>query len=77
IMFYDNFGLTVSGELMMSTTAPIKFGGWIFPSKTPPSFTDLEISRAEIPPMPEDEDFEELLMTGWKSVPPTLYYGGY
>lgn len=73
IMFYDNFGLTVSGELMLSTNSPIKLGTWTFPSTVPPSFTDFRISRAKVPSMPGEHEFEALMSSGWKNVVPTGY----
>lgn len=66
IHFYNNFGLTVSGELLSSTISPLKIGGWVFPSLTPPKFSKLNLSRATIPKMPSDSDFDKLLKTGWK-----------
>ena len=72
-MFYDNFGLTVSGELMLSTNSPIKLGTWTFPSTVPPSFTDFRISRAKVPSMPGEHEFEALMSSGWKNVVPTGY----
>ena len=76
IIFYEDFGLTVSGELMMSTTAPIKFGSWSFPSKTPPSFTTLTLSRAQLPKMPGKSEFGSLLSTGWQTYVPESVGGG-
>ncbi len=73
IMFYDNFGLTVSGELMLSTNSPIKLGAWAFPSTVPPSFTGFRISRAKIPSMPNEHEFEALMSSDWKNVIPTGY----
>ena len=73
IMFYENFGLTVSGELMMSTNSPIKFGAWSFPSTTPPSFTTLNISRAKIPAVPNANEFGAIMTSGWQSAMPTGY----
>ena len=70
IMFYENFGLTVSGELMMSTNSPIRFGSWSFPSTTPPNFTELNLSRAQIPAIPKSSEFEVLMSSGWQSAVP-------
>ena len=36
IVFFENFGITVSGELLLSGVAPLKIGSWSFPSTTPP-----------------------------------------
>lgn len=70
IIFYDNFGLTVSGELMMSTTSPLKIGSWVFPSTTPPKFNDMTLGRAAIPNMPQRDEFGPLMISGWQSVLP-------
>lgn len=67
IQFYNNFGLTVSGELLMSSTPPIKIGNWSFPSSTPPNFSELGLSRATVPNMPNNNDFDKILKTGWKN----------
>ena len=47
IIFYENFGLTVSGELLVSSNSPIKFGSWSFPSTTMPSFSSLTLSKSK------------------------------
>ena len=73
IVFYENFGLTVSGELMMSTNSPIKFGSWSFPSVTPPSFVELNLSRVQIPRAPQPDEFGALMSSGWKSYVPVGY----
>lgn len=67
ITFYENFGLTVSGELLMSSNPPIKIGSWVFPSKTPPSFTKLTLTRAPIPAMPNKDEFDALITSGWQT----------
>lgn len=67
IIFYDNFGLTVSGELLMSTTVPLKIGNWVFPSTTPPYFKHLTISRAKIPDAPFRDEFDSLMRKDWKT----------
>ena len=67
ITFYDNFGLTVSGELLMSSNPPIKLGAWMFPSKNPPSFTELNLARAPMPTMPSKDEFKEIMQSDWKT----------
>ncbi|MDR0741319.1 MAG: hypothetical protein LBF28_00915 [Rickettsiales bacterium] len=67
--FGGGFGLTVSGELLMSTDAPLRIGSWIFPSVTPPKFTALEISRAKIPDTPNMAEFDTIIKSGWKVAP--------
>ena len=66
IIFYDNFGLTVSGELLMSTNSPIKIGNWVFPSTKPPQFSKFTLSRATLPPAPSSRDFREIMRSGWR-----------
>lgn len=68
IIFYDNFGLTVSGELLMSTTAPIRIGGWTFPSLTPPRFSVLNLSRATIPSAPTKDEFSAIMSADWQTI---------
>ena len=70
IIFYDNFGLTVSGELLMSTTAPLKIGSWTFPSLTPPKFSELYLSRSTIPAMPNSEEFGVIMTSDWQLAMP-------
>ena len=68
--FFENFGLTISGELLMSTNAPLKIGAWTFPSTVPPSFNALTFERATITGAPSRNAFGPLMQSGWKSVPP-------
>lgn len=65
IMFYEDFGLTVSGELLMSTVSPIQIGRWVFPSTTPPRFSKFNISRTTTPDMPETSEFKAIMKSGW------------
>lgn len=67
IIFYDNFGLTISGELLMSTSTPFRIGNWSFPSTRPPQFTKFDISRASKPNMPNHNDFDAVTKTGWQN----------
>lgn len=67
ITFYDNFGLTVSGELLMSSNPPIKLGTWVFPSKDAPSFNALNLARAPMPTMPSKDEFKEIMASDWKT----------
>ena len=67
MIFYDNFGLTVSGELLMSTTSPLKIGNWSFPSTKPPMFSEFEISRAKIPETINQSEFDAILKSGWQT----------
>ena len=72
MIFYDNFGLTVSGELLMSTTSPIKIGNWTFPSTKPPVFSAFNVARATRPNMPQQGTFDKIIKSGWKLIPSTL-----
>lgn len=71
MFFYENFGLTVSGELLMSTTSPIKIGNWVFPSTKPPVFSSFTLSRADVPSAPTRGEFSDLIRNGWQEVPIT------
>lgn len=78
MVFYENFGLTISGELLMSTVSPLKIGNWSFPSTKPPAFSRLELSRGTRPSMPSRGEFGELMRNGWQETPistqqPTVY----
>lgn len=65
IIFRDNFGLTVSGELLMSTTPPLWIGDWAFQSTTPPAFKRFDLSRADVPSAPSRNAFLPLISSGW------------
>ena len=67
MVFNENAGLTVSGELLVSTNSPIKFGAWVFPSTTPPSFSSLNLTRASIPAAPRPDEFREIMTSGWQT----------
>lgn len=67
MIFNENVGLTVSGELLVSTNQPIKFGNWSFPSTTPPSFSSLELARAPIPSVPDKKEFDAIITDGWQT----------
>lgn len=69
MVFYENFGLTISGELLMSTTSPVQLGRWVFPSTRPPYFSSFTLSRAEMPGMPSRNSFSDLYRSGWQNVP--------
>lgn len=74
MVFYDNFGLTVSGELLYSTTSPLRIGNWVFPSTKPPTFSRLTVSRAELPRQPSVGSFSKLYRSGWQGgSQPTKY----
>lgn len=70
IVFYENFGLTISGELLYSTTAPLRIGSWTFPSLTPPRFSVLNLQRAAIPAMPRASDFSVIMSPDWQTAIP-------
>ncbi len=66
MIFLDNFGLTVSGELLMSTTPPLKIGNWVFQSTRPPEFSRFNLSRADLPTAPSRNAFSSLVRSGWQ-----------
>ena len=74
MMFYNNFGLTVSGELLMSTTPPLKLGAWTFPSNRPPAFSEFNLSRAKLPDAPVVSEFDSLMRDGWQgTIQPQIF----
>lgn len=68
MVFANNFGLTVSGELLVSTTVPVKIGNWSFPSSKPPLFKSFKVSRARRPAMPNSSEFDDLMSAGWQQI---------
>lgn len=65
LVFFENFGITVSGELLLSGVAPLKIGSWVFPSLTPPSFSKLTLTRASVPPVPDADKFDKITSKDW------------
>ncbi len=70
IIFYDNVGLTVSGELLMSTNAPLKIGSWTFPTINPPGFSEIHFTRAQIPSAINTREFDAIMRDGWQDIMP-------
>ncbi len=67
LVFYENFGITVSGELLMTSNAPLKIGNWVFPTNVPPSFSKFILTRASIPPVPDKDEFKKLTSKNWQT----------
>ena len=67
MVFYENFGITVSGELLLSGNAPLKIGSWVFPTTTPPSFSKFILTRASIPSTPDMDEFKKITSKNWQS----------
>jgi len=67
LVFFENFGITVSGELLLAGVAPLKIGGWAFPSLTPPSFAKLTLTRASVPPVPDSDEFDKIISKDWQT----------
>lgn len=67
MMFYNNFGITISGELLMSTTSPLRIGNWNFPSTKPPLFSQFKLNRADRPSMPTNNEFDAITKSGWQA----------
>jgi len=67
MVFFENFGITVSGELLLSGNAPLRVGSWVFPSTTPPTFSKFILTRATIPSTPDASEFKELTTKNWQN----------
>lgn len=67
MVFFENFGITVSGELLLTGDAPLKIGSWLFPTTTPPSFSKLILTRAPIPSVPSATDFKKIMQKNWQN----------
>ncbi len=67
MVFYDDFGLTVSGELLMSHNAPLKIGGWTFPSNKMPTFSSFKLGRTQIPQTPQKNEFSAIMASDWQT----------
>ena len=67
LVFFENFGITVSGELLLAGVAPLKIGSWYFPSLTPPSFSKLIITRASVPHVPDADEFSKIISKDWQT----------
>ena len=67
LVFYENFGITVSGELLMTSNAPLRIGNWLFPTNVPPSFSKFILTRASIPPVPDKDEFKKITSKNWQT----------
>ena len=67
IVFYGDFGLTLSGELLMSGTAPLKIGSWSFPSTQMPKFATFKLGRAKISETPDKSEFSAIMASDWQT----------
>ena len=65
--FFENFGITVSGELLLTGDAPLKIGSWMFPTTTPPSFSKFILTRATIPSVPDATEFKKIMEKDWQN----------
>ncbi len=72
VIFFEDFGLTLSGELLMSTTAPLKIGDWTFPSNKLPQFSTLNLARGRMPSAPRRGEFDMVTKSGWQDVTPNM-----
>lgn len=68
ILFNAGYGITVSGELLLTSVSPLQIGGWAFPKKQAPSFNSFILTRAQIPTVPENADFDKIISSDWKNV---------
>ena len=65
MVFGDGFGVTVSGELLLSGAGPLQIGSWVFPTNTPPSFSKLILTRASVPSVPDVQEFKNITSANW------------
>ena len=65
--FFENYGITVSGELLLAAQAPLKIGTWVFPSVTPPFFSKFILTRATLPATPDADEFKKLTDKDWQT----------
>ena len=65
MIFADGFGITVSGELLVSTIAPLQIGSWVFPTNVPPSFSKLILTRSSVPVVPDSQEFKKITSANW------------
>ena len=70
MVFYGDFGLTVSGELLMSGVAPLKIGAWSFPSNQMPKFSTFTIGRTKISQTPNKDEFSAIMAADWQTREP-------
>ena len=68
ILFYENSGLTISGELLQSDKTPLKIGSWAFPSTRPPVFKSVSIGRAQLSNTPNINDFDVVTRRDWQQI---------
>jgi len=70
LTFLPGFGLTVSSELLYSSTTPIRLGSWSFPGgNAGPKFTSLKLANLswkEVGAALAEEDFSEITKGGWR-----------
>lgn len=73
LIFAKGYGITISSELMYSTTDhPIKLGSWTFPSASGPKFSSLLLRKAgagdlsEALASPIADEFAPIMTDGWK-----------
>lgn len=67
MVFFENFGITVSGELLLTGDAPLRIGSWLFPTTTPPSFAKFILTRATIPSVPDASEFKKIMQKNWQN----------
>ncbi len=70
LMFFENFGLTISGELINSGTSPLKIGSWLYPSTSLPNFNSITFTRANFSDMPDLNEFSVIMGNDWQSFKP-------
>jgi len=68
LQFAPGFGITVSGELLYSGSAPIKLGSWSFPSSAAgPKFNRLRLKNFGGEITSRVPDFSDLMKANWRA----------
>ncbi|MCL2748865.1 MAG: hypothetical protein FWE50_02200 [Alphaproteobacteria bacterium] len=74
LFFAGGFGMTISSELMYSTSMnPIKLGAWIFPSERGPKFSGIVLRKISSDDLsttldaPKIEEFGPIISSDWKT----------
>ena len=66
LVFNENFGITVSGELLVTGNAALQIGSWAFPTNVPPAFSKLILTRTSVPPVPDNDEFKKITSKDWQ-----------
>ncbi len=67
LIFFNNFGITISGELLMTNIKPVQIGSWSFPGADAPEFLHLEIGLTSLPVVPDVVEFDKIMSDDWQT----------